>query len=135
VPEGTDNGDLIGRPARRPVLPQGECPLPVSENSHREHREATRLSRKKYVTLVSLASHAPIESLPVFSAARASPDLAALIFSAYCSGIRADFHHSPMAGLFEHSLPSPGHGDSGPRAQEDIFEKKWDKARIGCTMC
>src|SRR5882757_29116 len=24
---------------------------------------------------------------------------------------------------------------SGPRAQDDIFEKKWNKARIGCTMC
>jgi hypothetical protein len=24
---------------------------------------------------------------------------------------------------------------SGPRAQDDICEKKWDKARIGCTMC
>jgi hypothetical protein len=24
---------------------------------------------------------------------------------------------------------------SGLRAQDDIFEKKWDKACIGCTMC
>jgi len=33
-----------------------------------------------------------IESLPVFSAARAMPDLPTLIFSAYCSGMRGDFH-------------------------------------------
>jgi hypothetical protein len=32
------------------------------------------------------------ESLPDFSAALAMPDLAALIFSAYCNGIRGDFH-------------------------------------------
>jgi hypothetical protein len=32
-----------------------------------------------------------IESLPAFSAALAIPDLAALIFSAYCSGMRVDF--------------------------------------------
>jgi hypothetical protein len=31
------------------------------------------------------------QSLPDFSAALAIPDLAALIFSAYCSGMRADF--------------------------------------------
>ena len=24
---------------------------------------------------------------------------------------------------------------SGARAQDDIFEKKWDKLRVGCTMC
>jgi hypothetical protein len=36
--------------------------------------------------------HQVIESLPVFSAARAIPDLATLILSAYCSGIRVDFH-------------------------------------------
>jgi hypothetical protein len=30
--------------------------------------------------------------LPIFSAALAIPDRAALIFSAYCSGIRVDFH-------------------------------------------
>ena len=34
---------------------------------------------------------APLESLPDFSAALAIPDRAALIFSAYCSGIRVDF--------------------------------------------
>ena len=39
-------------------------------------------------TLGSLSS---VESLPAFSAALAIPDLAALIFSAYCSGIRVDF--------------------------------------------
>ena len=33
-----------------------------------------------------------IESLPVFSAARAMPDLPTLIFSAYCNGMRGDFH-------------------------------------------
>ena len=33
-----------------------------------------------------------IESLPVFSAARAIPDLATSILSAYCNGIRVDFH-------------------------------------------
>jgi hypothetical protein len=31
-------------------------------------------------------------SRPVAAAARAIPDLAALIFSAYCNGIRGDFH-------------------------------------------
>jgi hypothetical protein len=31
-------------------------------------------------------------SRPVAAAALAIPDLAALIFSAYCSGIRVDFH-------------------------------------------
>jgi hypothetical protein len=38
-----------------------------------------------------MPSHFLMESLPDFSAARAIPDLAALIFSAYCSGIRVDF--------------------------------------------
>jgi hypothetical protein len=32
-----------------------------------------------------------MESLPDFSAALAIPDLAALIFSAYCNGMRVDF--------------------------------------------
>jgi hypothetical protein len=32
------------------------------------------------------------QSLPAFSAARAIPDLATLIFSAYCSGILVEFH-------------------------------------------
>jgi hypothetical protein len=41
---------------------------------------------------LNLASHSLIESLPDFSAALATPDLAALVFSAYCSGIRVDFH-------------------------------------------
>jgi hypothetical protein len=33
-----------------------------------------------------------LEFLPDFSAARAIPDLATLILSAYCNGIRVDFH-------------------------------------------
>jgi hypothetical protein len=32
------------------------------------------------------------ESRPVTAAALAIPDLVAFIFSAYCSGIRVDFH-------------------------------------------
>jgi hypothetical protein len=40
----------------------------------------------------NLLTHSVIESLPVFSAARAIPDLPTLIFSAYCNGIRGDFH-------------------------------------------
>jgi hypothetical protein len=40
---------------------------------------------------LNVATHSAIESLPDFSAALAIPDLAALILSAYCSGIRVDF--------------------------------------------
>jgi len=36
-----------------------------------------------------------IEFLPAFSAALAIPDLAALIFSAYCNGTRGDFSRLP----------------------------------------
>jgi hypothetical protein len=39
-----------------------------------------------------LLPYSVIESLPVFSAARAIPDLPTLIFSAYCNGMRGDFH-------------------------------------------
>ena len=41
---------------------------------------------------LKLPPHSVIESLPVFSAARAMPDLPTLIFSAYCNGMRGDFH-------------------------------------------
>jgi hypothetical protein len=40
---------------------------------------------------ITCLSQTVIESLPAFSAALAIPDLAALIFSAYCNGIRVDF--------------------------------------------
>jgi hypothetical protein len=39
----------------------------------------------------NLPTQSVIESLPVFSAARAMPDLPTLIFSAYCNGMRGDF--------------------------------------------
>jgi hypothetical protein len=61
--------------------------------------------------LAPLFSHSVIESLPAFSAALAIPDLATLIFSAYCSGIRVDFQYSPMVGPF--GLPAlDRHGES-----------------------
>jgi hypothetical protein len=53
---------------------------------------------------------ATASSRPVAAAARAIPDLAALIFSAYFSGIRVDFHYSSSAGLFV-LLHSPGTGE------------------------
>ena len=48
---------------------------------------AVNLMQKPAKVLLPLLSH------PV-------ADAAALIFSAYCNGIRGDFHHSPMAGPF-----------------------------------
>jgi hypothetical protein len=40
--------------------------------------------------------HRPFKlSLPAFSAAQVIPDLATLIFSAYCNGIRVDFQPQP----------------------------------------
>jgi hypothetical protein len=46
------------------------------------------------VSSVALMGSGLVESLPLSLAALAIPDLAALIFSAFCNGIRVDFHPS-----------------------------------------
>lgn len=48
-----------------------------------------------YAQDYKVATQPAIESLPACSAALAIPNLAALIFSAYCSGIRVDFQPPP----------------------------------------
>ncbi len=47
--------------------------------------------RSRGTSLTGFNTSSVIESLPVFSAARAMPDRPTLIFSAYCSGMRDDF--------------------------------------------
>jgi len=57
-------------------------------NSEGNDRSIARLAAHHF----NLPIHSVIESLPVFSAARAIPDRPTLIFSAYCNGMRGDFH-------------------------------------------
>jgi len=56
-----------------------------------------RTSGQVTFQLVRGSTTCQFESLPAFSAALAIPDLAALIFSAYCNGIRGDFRPPDVA--------------------------------------
>jgi hypothetical protein len=53
----------------------------------------------------------------VAAAARAIPDLAALIFSAYCSGIRVDFH-PPACVIAAKSMSSSARSCAAPTRVE-----------------
>jgi hypothetical protein len=72
------------------------CRLKVSTQSETTNEtlvvSLTSAKMGRPLSTEHLASHSLTESLPVFSAARAIPDLATSILSAYCSGIRVDFH-------------------------------------------
>jgi hypothetical protein len=73
-----------GRRTREGLVPDFPGNYHVGKRVIQQHRET--FSNESSVYQFS------IESLPAFSAARAMPDLAALIFSAYCNGMRGDFH-------------------------------------------
>jgi hypothetical protein len=79
---------------------------------------ASPLTYEKFPFLPApLLSHSVIESLPAFSAALAIPDLAALIFSAYCNGMRGDFH-PPACVIAAKSMSSSARSCAAPTRVE-----------------
>jgi hypothetical protein len=70
--------------ARAPLHP--ECARRQDHESWRAHN-------------LNLDRHSAIKSLPDFAAALAIPDLAALIFSAYCKGVDFKFLCHPSAPI------------------------------------
>jgi hypothetical protein len=65
----------------------------------------------------TVISSSPRASRPVAAAARAMPDLAALIFSAYCSGIRVDFQ-PPACVIAAKSMSSAERSCAAPTLVE-----------------
>src|SRR5450755_2550141 len=74
-------------------------------------------SRCKNLPQRSYYSSDPESSRPAAAAALAIPDRAALIFSAYCSGIRVDFH-PPACVIAARSLSSSARSCAAPTLVE-----------------